>query len=142
MMQDFPKLLSPQQHKVGFCQFHTWMAFSAVKNSIADGADKQKAGNAPGNVLMMMMIVYCYYYDFFYHYHYRFSLSLSSFSSFSLLFSFFYLSFLFLLSFFYLSFMFLFFFLSFFFYRNGIIGRVGHLQLDPPHTTRKRCSNR
>lgn len=46
MMQDYPKLLGSGQ-KVGFTQFARWCSFSAVKNALADGADKQKAGNAP-----------------------------------------------------------------------------------------------
>lgn len=45
MMQDYPKLLSATA-RVGFAQFQRWTAFSAVKNAIADGADKQRAGNS------------------------------------------------------------------------------------------------
>jgi len=46
MMQDYPKLLD-QSALVGFTQFDRGCSFSAVKNAIADGADKQRAGNAP-----------------------------------------------------------------------------------------------
>jgi len=45
LMQDFPKLLN-EDARVGFCQFQRWTSFSAVKNTIVDGADKQKQGNA------------------------------------------------------------------------------------------------
>lgn len=44
-MQDYPKLL-PRGTAVSFTQFSREHAFSAVKNAIADGADKQKSGNA------------------------------------------------------------------------------------------------
>jgi UDP-sugar pyrophosphorylase len=46
MMQDIPKLFSADQ-KVGFSQFEAWAAFSPVKNNLADGAAKQRNGNAP-----------------------------------------------------------------------------------------------
>ena len=46
MMQDWPKLLSADA-KVGFSEFQRWTSFSAVKNAIADAAQKQKDGNAP-----------------------------------------------------------------------------------------------
>lgn len=45
MMQDYPKLLGKGSN-VGFTQFERLHAFSAVKNAIADGAEKQKSGNA------------------------------------------------------------------------------------------------
>lgn len=45
MMQDYPKLLDAKA-LVGFAQFQRWTSFSAVKNAIADGVDKQKSGNA------------------------------------------------------------------------------------------------
>lgn len=45
MMQDYPKLLA-QTEAVGFTQFQRLHAFSAVKNAIRDGVDKQKSGNA------------------------------------------------------------------------------------------------
>ena len=41
MMQDLPKLLDAKA-KVGFTEFERWMCFSAVKNSIEGGAEKQK----------------------------------------------------------------------------------------------------
>jgi len=41
MMQDYPKLLSPDS-RVGFTQFERWMAFSAVKNNLVDAVDKLK----------------------------------------------------------------------------------------------------
>ena len=43
MMQDFPKLLGPED-KVGFTQFERKLCFSAVKNNLADAAKKQQAG--------------------------------------------------------------------------------------------------
>ena len=46
MMQDWPKLLSADA-KVGFSEFQRWTSFSAVKNAVADAAQKQKDGNAP-----------------------------------------------------------------------------------------------
>lgn len=45
MMQDYPKLLD-ENALVGFSQFQRWTSFSAVKNALADGAEKQKGGNA------------------------------------------------------------------------------------------------
>jgi UDP-sugar pyrophosphorylase len=41
MMQDLPKLLDSKS-RVGFTEFERWMCFSAVKNSIQGGAEKQK----------------------------------------------------------------------------------------------------
>ena len=46
MMQDYPKLLD-KSALVGFTQFDRGCSFSAVKNALADGVDKQKSGNAP-----------------------------------------------------------------------------------------------
>ncbi len=46
MMQDYPKLLD-KSALVGFTQFDRSCSFSAVKNALADGAEKQKSGNAP-----------------------------------------------------------------------------------------------
>lgn len=46
MMQDWPKLLDANA-KVGFTQFERWTSFSAVKNALSDGVQKQKDGNAP-----------------------------------------------------------------------------------------------
>lgn len=43
MMQDFPKLLSPDA-KVGFTRFDRQVCFSAVKNNLSDAAKKQQAG--------------------------------------------------------------------------------------------------
>eukprot|EP00301_Raphidiophrys_heterophryoidea_P009043 c13349_g1_i1.p1 GENE.c13349_g1_i1~~c13349_g1_i1.p1 ORF type:complete len:617 (-),score=184.27 c13349_g1_i1:65-1855(-) len=41
MMQDFPRLLTPED-KVGFTQLDRWISFSAVKNNVADAVDKVK----------------------------------------------------------------------------------------------------
>ena len=46
MMQDWPKLLDANA-KVGFSEFQRWTSFSAVKNALTDGVQKQKDGNAP-----------------------------------------------------------------------------------------------
>ena len=46
MMQDYPKLLDASA-RVGFSEFQRWTSFSAVKNALADGVQKQKDGNAP-----------------------------------------------------------------------------------------------
>ena len=63
MMQDYPKLLgqssllisgmtachcsqTDKSARVSFTQFERWTSFSAVKNTMADGAAKQKAGSA------------------------------------------------------------------------------------------------
>lgn len=46
MMQDYPKLLD-KSALVGFTQFDRGCSFSAVKNTLADGVEKQKSGNAP-----------------------------------------------------------------------------------------------
>jgi UDP-sugar pyrophosphorylase len=46
MMQDYPKLLD-KSALVGFTQFDRSCSFSAVKNALSDGVDKQKSGNAP-----------------------------------------------------------------------------------------------
>jgi len=46
MMQDYPKLLD-KSTLVGFTQFDRSCSFSAVKNALSDGVDKQKSGNAP-----------------------------------------------------------------------------------------------
>lgn len=46
MMQDYPKLLSPQA-RVGFTQFERGQCFSAVKNNLTDAATKHAGGLPP-----------------------------------------------------------------------------------------------
>lgn len=47
-MQDYPKLLTGSNAtRVSFTQYQKYVAFSAVKNAVADAVAKQKAGNAP-----------------------------------------------------------------------------------------------
>ena len=48
MMQDFPKLLSPEA-RVGFSDFARWFSFSPVKNSIGDALKAHAAGVYPAS---------------------------------------------------------------------------------------------
>jgi len=47
MMQDFPKLLSDSDDKVGFTELERWFCFSTVKNNTVDAATRAKNGIPP-----------------------------------------------------------------------------------------------
>eukprot|EP00611_Tribonema_gayanum_P018479 TRINITY_DN3160_c0_g3_i1.p1 TRINITY_DN3160_c0_g3~~TRINITY_DN3160_c0_g3_i1.p1 ORF type:complete len:220 (+),score=75.27 TRINITY_DN3160_c0_g3_i1:461-1120(+) len=48
MMQDYPKLLSPEA-KVGFTSMAPWLCFSPVKNSLGDAQAAQAKGTPPAS---------------------------------------------------------------------------------------------
>ncbi len=52
-MQDYPKLLAGTPAVVGFTQFERWLAFSPVKNSLAEAKTKQAQKSMRSTVHML-----------------------------------------------------------------------------------------